>query len=128
MNINNILYKKTLSQSFKVSSEKMNEQNVLSICSLLNAITTINDEIIIGLSGSLDFGKISIEHFSLDVVSNASLNDIVTLKSYIDVFTEDKIRVRIVGVKNAGTKETVLLNGAFGFSMQNALKLDFSLS
>ena len=128
MNINNILYKKTLSQSFKVSSEKMNEQNVLSICSLLNAITTINDEIIIGLSGCLDFSKISIEHFSLDVVSNASLNDIVTLKSYIDVFTEDKIRVRIVGVKNAGTKETVLLNGAFSFSMQNALKLDFSLS
>lgn len=128
MNDKNILYKKVVSKTFKVSNEKINEQNVLSICSMLSAVTTINDEVIIALVGNLDFGKISIDHFSLDVISNALLNDIITLNSYIDVIGEDRIKVRLEGYKKVDGREVIILNGSFGFSIQNAFLLQYSLS
>ncbi|MFA6151035.1 MAG: hypothetical protein WC716_06935 [Chitinophagaceae bacterium] len=128
MNTNNILYKKIVSQTFKVSNEKINEQNVLSICSMLSAVTNINDEVIIAFLGNLDFGKISIDHFSLDVVSNALLNDVITLNSYIDIIREDKIKVRLEGYKKVEGREVIILNGSFGFSIQGASLLNYSLS
>lgn len=128
MNTNNILYKKVVSKTFRVSHEKINELNVLSMCSMLSAVTNINDEVIVTLLGNLDFGKISIDHFSLDVISNAMLNDQIVLNSYIEIISGDRIKVRLEGYKKTGGRDVIILNGSFGFSIQNAALLHYSLS
>lgn len=128
MNTNNILYKKVLSRRFKVSPEKVNEQNKLSICAIMSAVTDIHDQVIIALVGNLDFDKISIDHFSLEMTGNASLHDIISLNSYIDIVSEDQIEVRLEGYKRADGKEEMILNGYFAFSIQNADLLHYSLS
>ncbi|MBL7712920.1 MAG: hypothetical protein JNL13_10660 [Chitinophagaceae bacterium] len=122
----NILYKKTLSKTFKVSPEKINEQRVLSICSMLHAVTAINDEVIVSLLGNLDFGQISIDHFSLDVVSDALLHDVITLDAGIEIVSENRIKVRLEGIKQSGN--TLILRGSFGFSVREARLLQYSLS
>ena len=128
MNTKNMLYKKVVSKSFKVTHEEVNEQNVLSMCAILSAISNMNDEVIIAVLGNLDFGKISIDHFSLDVISNASLNDIISLNSYIDIINEHQINVRLEGYKKADGREEIIMNGSFAFSIQNAVLLHYSLS
>ncbi|HTN16760.1 MAG TPA: hypothetical protein VL092_03700 [Chitinophagaceae bacterium] len=126
MNTTNILYKKTVTKTFKVSTEKINEQRVLSICSMLNAVTAINDEVIVSLLGSLDFGQISIDHFSLDVVSDALLNDVITLDAGIEIVNENRIKVRLEGIKQSSN--ALILRGTFGFSVREARLLQYSLS
>lgn len=126
MNTATPLYKKTVTRTFKVSPEKINEQRVLSICSMLSAITAINDEVIITLLGSLDFGQISIDHFSLDVVSDALLNDVIILDAGIEIVNENRIRVRLEGLKQSSN--ALILRGSFGFSVREARLLQYSLS
>lgn len=126
MNTATPLYKKTVTRTFKVSPEKINEQRVLSICSMLSAITAINDEVIITLLGSLDFGQISIDHFSLDVVSDALLNDVIILDAGIEIVNENRIRVRLEGLKQSCN--ALILRGSFGFSVREARLLQYSLS
>jgi hypothetical protein len=128
MNTSNILYKKVVSRTFKVSNEKVNEQHVLSICSMLNAVTAINDEVIVTLLGSLDFGPISIDHFSLDVISNALLNDVITLNAYIDIISGDRIRVGLEGYRKTKGVDTIILSGSFAFTIQEVQLLRYSLS
>lgn len=126
MNTATPLYRKTVRKTFKVSPEKINEQRVLSICSMLSAVTAINDEVIVTLLGSLDFGQISIDHFSLDVVSDALLNDVIILDAGIEIVSENRIRVRLEGLKQSSN--TLILRGSFGFSVREARLLQYSLS
>jgi hypothetical protein len=128
MNTNNTLYRKTVTKIFKVSSEKANEHKVLSICSMLDAVTNINDEVIVELLGNLDFGRVSIDHFSLDVINNAQLNDVVTMNSYVEIISDQRIKVMLKAHKSIGGREIILLIGAFAFSIEGIELLHYSLS
>ena len=128
MNNRNIIFTHVVTNSFVVNEEKLNDRSVLSLCSMLAAVTNMTDDVIIALFGTLDFEQIIMRHFDLGITGDASLNDIVTLYSYINVYEEDRVVVKMVAKKQDGDKKIAIANGNFLFAIKNGVAMQFSMS
>lgn len=116
------------SNSFVVDNRSLNTSAALSICTILNTITSLNDEAIVAVFGTLDFNKIMLEHFSLDFPERAFKNDIVTFYSYVTVLPGDVVEIKVNGLKKQGTWEVPIVNGNFVFAARPGMSIAYSLS
>ncbi len=122
-------FKHIVHNSFLVTPDKVNEEQALAICNMLAAITELNDEMLVMLFDTLDFEKIIVRHFSVDIVGQALLDDWVHLYSYVHTQEGDDVELRLVAKKNSGTKEgDVLVNGSFVFAVKNGVEIQYSLT
>lgn len=122
-------FKHIVHNSFLVTPDRVNEDQVLAICNMLAAITELNDEMLVMLFDTLDFEKIIVRHFSVDIVGRAMLNDWVHLYSYVHTQEGDDVEVKLVAKKNSGTKEgDVIVNGSFVFAVKNGVEIQYSLT
>ena len=117
-----------LTSSFVVDSSHLNHEDVLSICKILEAINYLKDEAIVQVTGSLDFSKILLEHFYLDFIEKAALNDLVTFRSYTNIVVDDLIEISITAHKKQGKWNVPIVNGSFVFAVQQGIEIAYSLS
>lgn len=117
-----------VTNSFVVDGKNLNASAALSICTILNTITNLNDEAIVAVFGTLDFNKIMLEHFYLDFVESAFKDDVVTFHSYVTVLPDDVVEITVNGKKKQGTWEVPIVNGNFVFAVRQGMKIAYSLS
>ena len=117
-----------ITSSFIVGSSDINTHEALSICKILETITNLKDEAIVQILGSLDFSKIILEHFHLDFIEQARLNDIVTFESYTNAMADDLMEISIKASKKKGKWNVPILNGNFVFAMKRGVEIAYSLS
>ncbi len=98
------------------------------MCNMLSAITELNDEMLIMLFGTMDFDKIIVRHFELDILGKAMLNDWVNLHSYVHTHSDDGVEVKVVAKRVSGSKTDVLVNGSFVFAAKRGVQVQYSLS
>ncbi|RYD58566.1 MAG: hypothetical protein EOP56_02990 [Sphingobacteriales bacterium] len=122
-------YKKhIISSSFIVSDKDIDHEKALSICNILQAINSLNDETIVALFGTLDYNKILVKHFNLDIVGKAFADDTVTLYSYASRGDEGTLKVNITALRKDNHKETPIVNGSFVFNIGGNVDVHYSLS
>jgi hypothetical protein len=116
------------SNSFIVREQQTGYDEALSICNILQAINNMNDETIVTLFGSLDYDKISVKQFNLDIkTGKAFKDDIVTLYSYASVADHHILKVSLTAAKRDERKEIPLVNGSFVFYINNSVRLPYSV-
>ena len=117
-----------LTSSFVVDGSHLNHEDVLSICKILEAINYLKDEAIVQVLGSLDFSKILLEHFYLDFIEKAALNDLITFQSYANIVVDDLVEISITAHKQQGKWQVPIVNGSFVFAVQQGIEVTYSLS
>lgn len=117
-----------ISNSFIVDSQNLNAESALSICKILNTIMNLNDEAIVAIFGTLDFNKIMLEHFYLDFIESAFVDDIVTFQSYINVHPDKLVEIAVSGSKRKGRRQVPIVNGSFVFVIRQGMEIQYSLS
>jgi hypothetical protein len=117
------------SSSFIVTDKQTDHEQALSICDILHAINNLNDETIVALFSSLDYDRISVKHFSLDIkTTRAFVNDTVTLYAYASTADDNTLRVNMTVSKKSSQKEIPIVNGSFVFCMDHSVNPPYSLS
>ena len=119
---------KIITSSFVVNSGHLNARDVLSLCKILETITSLKDEAIVQILGSLDFSKVLLEHFYLDFIEQANLHDVVTFQSYVSMTAEDLVEISITVNKKKGKWNVPIVNGSFVFTMKAGIEVNYSLS
>jgi hypothetical protein len=117
-----------MANSFIVNDENLDHESALSVCKILNAITSLNDEAIIKLFGTLDFNKIILKHFNIDIIGKAFLNDMVHFYSYATAYDSGRIEIQVQGEKQKGKKRIPIVNGSFVFAIKQGIVIQYSLS
>lgn len=117
-----------ITSSFIVNNGNLNHQSALSTCKILSTITSLNDEAIVAVLGRLDFSRIMLEHFYLDFLESAFLNDVITFRSYIHTYADNVVEISITGSKKQGGREVPIVNGSFVFAVKSGIEVHYSLS
>ena len=115
-----------MANSFIVNDENLDHESALSVYKILNAITSLNDEAIIKLFGTLDFNKIILKHFN--IIGKAFLNDMVHFYSYATAYDSGRIEIQVQGEKQKGKKRIPIVNGSFVFAIKQGIVIQYSLS
>jgi len=117
-----------LTASFIVAGSDLDAQSALSICRILRGVTEQTDATIIKATGSLDYSKLQVKHYFLDVVGSAKLYDIVMIHTYIRSYEDDLLAIELRAVRKRGKKELPLINGSFVFTIRREVPILYSLS
>jgi hypothetical protein len=117
-----------LTASFIVAGSDLDAQSALSICRILRGITEQTDATIIRATGALDYNKLQVKHYYLDVVGSAKLYDVVMIHTYIKSYEDDSLAIELRAVRKRGKKEMPLVNGSFVFAVRKEVPILYSLS
>ena len=117
-----------ITSSFIVGKNDINNHDALSICKILETITNLKDEAIVQILGSLDFSRIILEHFYLDFIDQATLNDLVTFQSYTNAATDDLMEIAIKASKKKGKWNVPIVNGSFVFAVKSGVEVAYPIS
>ncbi len=119
---------KLLTASFIVAGSDLNAEAALSICRILKGITEQTDATIVRATGSLDYSKLQVKHYYLDVVGSAKLYDIVVIHTYVRSYEDDELAIELRAVRKRGKREVPLVNGSFVYSVRRTVEICYSLS
>lgn len=117
-----------LTASFIVADSDLDARAALSICRILRGITEQTDATIIKATGALDYGKLQIKHYYLDVVGSAKRYDIVMIHTYIKSYENGSLAIELRVVRKRGKKEMPLVNGSFVFTVRKEVPILYPLS
>lgn len=117
-----------LTASFIVAGNDLDAQSALSICRMLRGITEQTDAAIINATGSLDYAKLQVKHYFLDVIGSAKLYDVVMIHTYVRSYEDDELSIELRAVRKHGRREIPLVNGSFVFSVRREVEICYSLS
>jgi hypothetical protein len=101
---------------------------MLSICRILRGITEQTDATVLQATGALDYSRLQVKHYFLDVVGNAKLYDIVLIHTYVRSYEDDELSIELRAVRKRGKKEVPLVNGTFIFTIRQGVPICYSLS
>lgn len=107
-------HKKGIVHSMTLS--RPDRKTALSQCDILHAISLMNDEILMKLNGALDYGKIAIRQYMLDIDGSAGTNDVVTIQGYASKNNNGIVEVHMVGKRSGGYKNNTFIRGRFVFA------------
>lgn len=107
-------YRKGIVHSMTLSSP--DSKAALSQCDILHAISLMNDEILMKLNGMLDYSKIAIRQYMLDIDGHTGANDVVTIQGYASKNNNGIVEVHMVGKRRGGYKNSTFIHGRFVFA------------
>lgn len=119
---------KLLTASFIVAGSDLDAQAALSICRILKGITEQTDATIVRATGGLDYDKLQVKHYYLDVVGSAKLYDVVVIHTYIRSYEDDELSIELRAVRKRGRKEIPLVSGSFVYTVRRNVEICYSLS
>lgn len=117
-----------LTASFIVAGKDLDAQSALSICRILQGITEQTDATIISATGTLDYSKLQVKHYYLDVVGSAKLYDIIMIRTYVRSYDDDELSIELRATRKRGRRELPLVNGSFVFALRRGVPICYSLS
>ena len=107
--------------SFTVTSNDLNKRGHLQLCSLLSVANKHNDDAICALIGSLDYSKIGVHHYDMDIVGFATLNDLVIVRTQVWYSDNELIEILMEACISKGNKEQLIMTGSFVFTVKAAI-------
>ncbi len=117
-----------LTASFTVAGADLNEQSALGTCRILRGITEQTDAMIVRAIGSLDYSKLQVKHYHLDMVGSAKLYDTVLIHTYVRSHQGSELAIELRAVRRRGRREVPLVNGSFVFVVREQVPIRYSPS
>lgn len=108
--MNNLLVK-----TMNVAGTDVNENGLLSNCTMLQEVTQINDNAMIAAFGKLNFEGISVARYNINFHNEAVLGDQLKIESTYSVYDKTNLTVIVAVRKTDGQKNTTVLTGSFTF-------------
>ena len=108
--INNLLVK-----TMKVAGNDVNENGMLSNCTMLQEVNQINDNAMIAAFGKLNFEGISVSRYNINFHNEAALGDQLKIESTYLVSERTQLTIIVAIRKTNGQKSNTVLTGSFTF-------------
>ncbi len=105
-----------------VNSDNINETGKLTVCSILQEINLINDQTIATVYGGLNYSKINVQHYQIDLLGDAEKGDTLKIDTAYNIMADGQLEVRTVMRKTKSKKTTEVLNSYFIFTNSNIKK------
>lgn len=102
-------------KTLTVGQSEVNEQGILTNCTMLQEVTSINDNAMIAAFGKLNFEGISVSRYNLDFHGEAMLGDQLKIESTYSVSGSTSLTILIAIRKGYGAKSKAVLTGSFTF-------------
>ena len=118
---------KILKRQFTVSTDNLDDNEQLAICTLLKEITKLNDTTIVETMGTLDFEKIISSQCKLNFLAKAHLSDLVELRSESTVSDNTTIEIKVSVWKKKGKRSALLADGYFVYDTEDIIARPLSL-
>lgn len=108
----------TITSSFVVAGSDLNATASLHLCRLLAITREHTDAAITHLTGSLDFDRLQVVHYHLEIVGSARLSDVVRFRSHAYLSAAGGIEILLSATRQAGGRQEPILDGSFVFTVR----------
>jgi hypothetical protein len=119
---------KYLQSSFTVKNSQLSYDGTLPGCNILEAISRLNDEAILNAFGKLEYSRLAVAYYHIDITGSALVNNKVTLKTKYVLYNADTLEIKVTAYKNIGKDNIEIATGSFIFVLKPPAILPFSLS
>ncbi len=109
-------------KTLQVNNDNINETGKLTVCSILQEINLINDQTIATVYGGLNYSKINVQHYQIDIHGVAEKGDTLKIDIAYSVMADGRLEVRTVMRKTKSKKTIEVLNSYFIFTNSNIKK------
>jgi hypothetical protein len=103
-------------KTLQVNNDNINETGQLTVCRILQEINLINDQTIATVYGGLNYSKINVQHYHIDIQGAAEKGDTLKIDTAYSVLADGRLEVRTVMRKTKSKKTTEVLNSYFIFT------------
>lgn len=103
-------------KTLQVNNDNINETGKLTVCRILQEINLINDQTIATVYGGLNYSKINVHHYQIDIQGEAEKGDTLKIDTAYSIMADGRLEVRTVMRKTKSKKTTEVLNSYFIFT------------
>lgn len=111
-----------------VGSNDLDVRSALNMCRMLSVANQHNDDTLCTMTGNLDYNQISVQHYALNVVGMARLNDQIVFRSHAWYSGDNSIEIILEAYKRKDGGEQIIMNGSFVFTVKAGIPVCLALS
>ncbi len=95
------------------------QTKALPICDILYEINGLNDKTLLSLIGSLNFNRINIQYYNVDILDVVADNNMLTFHSDGGFYGDDAIEIKLSVMQQSGAIENTILRGNFIYTIND---------